>query len=72
VGFVRRKYFSLGLGVTHEGIVLNGSDLAHASSEKERVVREDFLGYLKRHDYTGVLFFRIKIPSKGKDFGSEP
>ena len=72
VGFVRRKYFSLGLGVTHEGIVLNGSDLAHASSEKERVVREDFLGYLKRHDYTGVLFFRIKIPSKGEDFGSEP
>lgn len=62
VGFVRRKYFSLGLGVAHEGIVLNGRDLAHASSEKGRVVREDFLGYLKRHEYTGVLFFRIRTP----------
>jgi len=59
-GFVRRKYFSMGLGVAHEGIVLNGSDLAHASSARGRVVREDFLGYLKRHDYTGVLFFRIR------------
>jgi hypothetical protein len=62
VGFVRREYFSLGLGVAHEGLVLNGSDLAHASSDRGEVVREDFLGYLGCHDYTGVLFFRITNP----------
>jgi hypothetical protein len=67
-GFVRREYFPLGLGVAHEGLVLKGSDLAHASSEQGEVVREDFLGYLERNDYTGVLFFRITNPktSQGK------
>lgn len=58
--FVRRESFRKGLGVVHEGLVLDGRYLAHASSAQGKVVRVDFLDYLKRHAYTGVSFYQLK------------
>ncbi|MCF8086285.1 MAG: DUF1460 domain-containing protein, partial [Desulfohalobiaceae bacterium] len=59
-GFVRREYFAEGLGLVHEGLVLDGRYLVHASSAKGKVVQVDFLDYLKRRGYTGVCFYELE------------
>jgi len=67
VGFVRREYFQEGLGVVHEGIVLDGRSLAHASSRQGRVVKVSFLDYLSGHDYTGVCFYKLRTFAAEKE-----
>jgi hypothetical protein len=58
--FVRRTRFEQGLGIVHEGLVLDGRWLVHASSARGRVVRVRLLDYLERRDYTGVAFYALK------------
>ena len=60
VGFVRRESFERGLAITHEGIVLDGRTLVHASLKEGKVVRMNFLDYLNRQEYSGVSFFSIR------------
>lgn len=63
-GFIIREHFSRGLDIVHEGLVLDGERLVHASREKGKVAQEDFLAYLKRHAYCGVLFFGLNPPDE--------
>ncbi len=60
VGFVRTESFEKGLAITHEGILLDGRTLVHASLKEGKVVRMDFLDYLSRQEYSGVSFFSFR------------
>lgn len=58
VMFVKRQNRKLGLLVGHEGIVVHGRVLIHASSWQKRVAMEPFVPYARTRD--GVVVFRFK------------
>jgi hypothetical protein len=64
VAFVRESFFAKGLEVAHEGVILDGRDLVHASSEAERVVRVPFLEYLRKPGggfrFDGLVFYEFR------------
>jgi hypothetical protein len=60
--FIRKKNFSLGLVVSHEGMLLDRKDLVHASSVSGKVEVRDFMKYLKQdaaNHFDGVIFFKL-------------
>ncbi len=62
VAFLKDGDEDIGLDVRHEGFLLNGSKLVHASSQKGGVVEEDFTDYLLGGNtprFDGVIFFEI-------------
>ena len=59
VMFMRDGNADIGLDINHEGFVLDGQDLVHASPTHGQVYRENFLEYLERSDYDGVGFYKI-------------
>ncbi len=59
VMFMRENYSDIGLDVGHEGFVLDNQDLVHASSVHQKVVKENFLTYLKNSNYDGVIFYKL-------------
>jgi hypothetical protein len=58
VMFVKRQNRKLGLLVGHEGIVVHGRVLIHASSKQKRVAMEPFVPYSRTRD--GIVVFRFK------------
>ncbi len=64
VALVREKYFDMGLVTAHEGILLDGRDFVHGSSEKGKVVIVPFLEYLRPADepprFDGVIFYEFR------------
>jgi hypothetical protein len=60
VAFLYPEDENIGLDVRHEGFVLDGQDLVHASSTKGEVVKEDFFTYLEESNFIGVHFFEIR------------
>lgn len=58
----------IGLDVRHEGFVLDGQNLIHASSTQEEVVEEDFFNYLEESDFMGVHFFEIRKEPLNRDY----
>jgi hypothetical protein len=56
--FVKRSNRKLGLLVGHEGIVVHGRILIHASSKQKRVVMEPFVPYARTRD--GVMVYTFK------------
>jgi len=64
VAFVKESFFKNGLAVAHEGVILDGTDLVHASSDAKQVVRVPFLDYLRRGDgsfrFDGLLFYEFR------------
>lgn len=59
VAFVKPGWFSLGLVVGHEGMIIDGKDIIHASSEYGETVRMDFMEYYFRE--AGPLFGGIML-----------
>ncbi len=59
VMFMRDSNPEIGLDINHEGFVLDGMDLVHASPTHGQVYREDFLTYLENSDYDSVGFYKI-------------
>jgi len=55
--FIKRSNLKFGPLVGHEGLVLHGRILIHASSKQRRVVMEPFVRYARDRD--GVVFFRF-------------
>ncbi|MFN0149474.1 MAG: N-acetylmuramoyl-L-alanine amidase-like domain-containing protein [bacterium] len=64
VAFIKESYFKNGLAAAHEGVILDGADLVHASSEAKKVVRVPFLDYLRRSDgsfrFDGLVFYEFR------------
>ncbi len=65
VGFVREKAFSLGVVVSHEGFIIDGKYLIHADSIAKKVVKTDFLDYMKKNgDYFDGVIISAFRPGK--------
>ncbi len=60
VMFMRDENEEIGLDINHEGFVLDKKELVHASPNRGKVYREDFLNYLQTSDYDSVGFYKIK------------
>ncbi|MDQ7826632.1 MAG: DUF1460 domain-containing protein [Candidatus Eremiobacteraeota bacterium] len=61
VAFVRKKNFSLGIVVSHEGLVIDRKWLFHANSISKKVEKRSFLDYLSENSdyFDGVIFSRF-------------
>jgi len=62
VAFVKPAWFGMGLVIGHEGMILDGTDLLHASQEAGRTVRQDFLDYYFTADgprFGGIMIYRF-------------
>ena len=61
--FVKKDYFKNGIVIAHEGYVVNGKDLIHASSIEKKTVNVDLFSYLKKDEqafrFDGIMFFDI-------------
>ena len=62
IAFVRRSYFGMGIVIAHEGVLIDRSNLIHASSEKKETVNEDFMKYYFRDDgpvFDGLMIYEF-------------
>jgi hypothetical protein len=61
VAFIRKKYFSLGLAVSHEGMIVDRKWLIHADSRAGHVRKIGFLDYWAQNSdyFDGILISRI-------------
>lgn len=59
VAFVKHGDEEIGLDIRYEGFLLERENFIHACSEEKKVVKEDFLEFLKDSDYDAVNFFEI-------------
>lgn len=64
VVFIKHSYAKMGLAAAHEGVLLDGKDLVHASSDSKKVVRVPFREYLRKADgsprFDGLLFYAFR------------
>ena len=62
--FVKKDFFKNGIVIAHEGYVVNGKDLIHASSIEKKTVNVDLFSYLKKDEqsfrFDGIMFFDIR------------
>lgn len=62
VAFLKAGDEEIGLDVRHEGLLLDGQTLFHASSLQRKVVAEDFLEYCfpgQQARFSGIIFYKI-------------
>ncbi len=59
VMFMRDSFSDIGLDVGHEGFLFDGTNLIHASINRQKVVEDDFLTYLRESNHDGVIFYKI-------------
>ncbi len=59
VMFMREEDKTIGLDVRHEGFLIDRKDLVHASINSGKVIKENFLNYLEKVNYDGVIFYEI-------------
>ncbi len=57
--FIKEGDDVIGLDVRSEGIVVEQSDIVHASSKEGKVVRGSFLDHIDEADFHGVIFFEF-------------
>ena len=63
VAFVKPKYFKLGIVMGHEGMIIDGKDLIHASQSAGETVRVPFLEYYFPSDgpfHGGIMIFEFR------------
>ncbi|MEA3285960.1 MAG: DUF1460 domain-containing protein [Candidatus Marinimicrobia bacterium] len=63
VTFVKPKYFKLGIVMGHEGMIIDGKYLLHASQSAGKTVKLDFLDYYFPDDgafFGGIMIFEFK------------
>lgn len=62
VAFLKEGDDQIGLDVRHEGIVVEGKYLIHASSTKGKVAKEDFREYLfNSSTFDGIIIFKFNL-----------
>ncbi len=59
VMFMRDRNADIGLDINHEGFILDGEYLVHASPDHGEVYKENFNDYLQRVDNDAVSFYKI-------------
>ncbi len=62
IAFIKKSYFKDGLAVSHEGILIDQSDLIHASSLANETAREDFLNYYFSDNkplFDGIMIYKF-------------
>ncbi|GIS53251.1 hypothetical protein Ct9H90mP29_02930 [bacterium] len=61
---MKKNFFKNGIVIAHEGYVVNGKDLIHASSIEKKTVNVDLFSYLKKDEqsfrFDGIMFFDIR------------
>ena len=60
--FVRKSYFKNGIVIAHEGVLIDNKDLIHASSDKKKTVKENFIEYINNDGkprFDGIMFYRF-------------
>ena len=60
--FVKRSYFKNGIVIAHEGVLIDNKDLIHASSEKKKTVKINFIDYMNKNGsprFDGVMFYKF-------------
>ncbi len=65
VAFVKPKYFDLGIVMGHEGMIIDGRDLIHASQSAGETVRVPFLEYYFPEDgafFGGIMIYEFRDP----------
>ncbi len=63
VTFVKPKYFNLGIVMGHEGMIIDGKYLVHASQSAGETVKLDFLEYYFPEDgafFGGIMIFEFR------------
>jgi len=63
VTFVKSKYFKMGIVMAHEGMIIDGKDVLHASQSAGKTVKMDFLEYYFPEDgafFDGIMIFEFK------------
>jgi hypothetical protein len=63
VAFVKKSYFSQGIVIAHEGMIIDNTDILHASQGRGTTLREDFMTYYFREDgpvFDGLLVYRFE------------
>ena len=58
--FVRKSYFKNGIVIAHEGVLIDNKDLIHASSDKKKTVKENFIEYINNDGkprFDGIMFY---------------
>ena len=62
VAFIRESYFNNGLAIAHEGIIIDRTNLIHASSIAKETVNVDFLDYYFGGDeptFDGIMIYKF-------------
>ena len=62
IAFVRHSYFDMGILIAHEGVLIDRSNLVHASSELNYTEMVDFLEYLNNNGgprFDGVMIYKF-------------
>jgi hypothetical protein len=61
VAFIRKKYFAMGLAISHEGMILDGKWLVHADSRAGKVRKVNFLDYWSGNSdyFDGIVISKI-------------
>ncbi|MCF7826113.1 MAG: DUF1460 domain-containing protein [Candidatus Marinimicrobia bacterium] len=63
VAFVKPKYFKMGIVMGHEGMIIDGKYLVHASQSAGETVKLDFLKYYFPEEgpfFAGIMIFEFK------------
>ena len=63
VSFVKPQYFKMGIVMGHEGMIIDGKYLLHASQSAGETVKLDFLNYYFPKDgafFAGIMIFEFK------------
>ncbi|NQV15989.1 DUF1460 domain-containing protein [bacterium] len=63
VCFVKPKYFKMGIVMGHEGMIIDGKYLLHASQDSGETVKLDFLDYYFPEDgafFGGIMIFEFR------------
>ena len=62
VAFVKKAFFTMGIVIAHEGMVIDQNNLIHASSEFKNTVNMSFIDYYFRGDgpvFDGIMIYKF-------------
>lgn len=68
VAFVKEKYFKLGIVMGHEGMIIDGKDVLHASQSAGETVRLDFIDYYFPEGgafHNGIMIYEFRENTGG-------
>ncbi len=63
VAFVKKAYFDMGIVIAHEGMIIDGQQLIHASAEFGKTVNVEFMDYYYKSDgpvFDGLMIYEFQ------------